>query len=45
MKYYNHNIEDLLLNKPIYGFAYNINDDTRYKRLSCLPVLGEIGKK
>lgn len=39
-----YNIEDLPLNKPIYGFAYEVNDDTRYKRLNCLPVLGEICK-
>lgn len=42
MKYYDHSIKDLPLNKPIYGLAYNINDDTRHKRLSCLPILGEI---
>lgn len=44
MKYYNHDIEKLPLNKPIYGFAYSVNDDTRDKRLNCLPVLGEIGE-
>lgn len=44
MKYYSHDIKDLPLNKPIYGFAYSVNDDTRDKRLSCLPVLGEIGE-
>ena len=44
MKYYDRNITKLPLNKPIYGFAYSINDDTRDKRLSCLPVLGEIGE-
>lgn len=44
MKYYNHDIEKLPLNKPIYGFAYSVNDDTRDKRLNCLPVLGEVGE-
>lgn len=39
---YSYNREDLPLNKPIYGFAYSVNDDTRDKRLNCLPVLGEI---
>jgi len=51
MKYYyddmflsGYKIETLPLNKPIYGFAYDINDDTENKRLMCLPVLGEIYK-
>lgn len=44
MKYYEHYITKLPLNKPIYGFAYDINNDTRNKRLSCLPVLGEVGE-
>lgn len=39
---HSYDIKDLPLNKPIYGFAYKINDDTRDKRLSCLPILGEI---
>lgn len=42
MKYYDCSINKLPLNKPIYDFAYDINDDTRYKRLNCLPILGEI---
>lgn len=37
-----YNIGNLPTNKPIYGFAYDINDDTEHKRLSCKPVLGEI---
>ena len=41
---HSYDIKDLPLNKPIYGFAYKINDDTRDKRLSCLPTLGEICK-
>ena len=28
--------------KPVYGFAYNINNDTEHKRLSCKPELGEV---
>lgn len=54
MKYY-HNIdygngssfygEGLLpLNRPIWGFAYDVNDDTERKRLNSLPVLGEVVK-
>lgn len=54
MKYY-HNIdygngssfygEELLpLNRPIWGFAYDVNDDTERKRLNSLPVLGEVVK-
>lgn len=39
---YGYNIENLPTNKPIWGFAYDINDDTENRRLSCLPVLGEI---
>lgn len=39
-----YNINDLPLNKPIYGFAYDINDDTRNKRLNCMPTLGEISE-
>lgn len=31
-----------LLNKDLYGFAYEINDDTKDCRLSCRPVLGTI---
>lgn len=34
----------LPLNKPIWGFAYDINDDTEHRRLSCLPVQGEISE-
>ena len=37
-----HNINNLPINKPVYGLAYDINDDTEHKRLSCKPVLGEI---
>lgn len=29
-----------LLNKDLYGFAYEINDDTKDCRLSCRPVIG-----
>ena len=35
-------ISKLPLNKPVWGFAYSINDDTEDKRLICLPVQGEI---
>lgn len=38
----NYNIDNLPVNRPIYGLAYDINDDTEHKRLNCLPVLGEI---
>lgn len=42
-QYYNtYSISELPLNKPIWGFAYSINDDTEDKRLICLPVQGEI---
>lgn len=41
---YGYNIEKLPIDKPIWGFAYDINDDTENRRLSCLPVLGEISK-
>lgn len=37
-----YNIDNFPVNKPIYGFAYDINDDTEHRRLSCKPVLGEI---
>lgn len=37
-----YNIDNLPVNKSVYGFAYDINDDTEHKRLSCKPVLGEI---
>lgn len=30
------------LNKPVYGFAYRINDDINESRLRCKPVLGEV---
>ena len=39
---YPYNIDNLPVNKPVYGLAYEVNDDTEYKRLSCEPVLGEI---
>ena len=35
-------IINLPINKPIYGFAYDVNNDTEHRRLNCLPVLGEI---
>ena len=42
-QYYNtYSISELPLNKPVWGFAYSINDDTEDKRLICLPVQGEI---
>lgn len=37
-----YNINNLPVNKAIYGFAYDVNDDTEHKRLSCKPVSGEI---
>lgn len=37
-----YDISDLPVNKPVYGFAYDVNDDTEQRRLSCKPVLGEI---
>jgi len=37
-------INELPTNKPIWGFAYDINNDTEHNRLRCLPVLGEIDK-
>lgn len=44
-QYYNtYSISELPLNKPIWGFAYSINDDTEDKRLICLPVQGEISE-
>lgn len=44
-QYYNtYSISELPLNKPVWGFAYSINDDTEDKRLICLPVQGEISK-
>lgn len=44
-QYYNtYSISELPLNKPVWGFAYSINDDTEDKRLICLPVQGEIHK-
>ena len=30
------------INTPIYGFSYDINDDTKNRRLICKPTLGEI---
>ena len=42
MKYYNQS--EVPSNKPIYGLAYDINDDTENKRLICKPVLGEVIK-
>lgn len=49
MKYYYNNYgayyknaERLPVNKPVWAIAYNINDDTERKRLSCKPTLGEI---
>ena len=39
---YPYDIEELPVGEPIYGFAYNVNDDTEQRRLSCKPVLGEI---
>lgn len=35
-------LNKLPFNTPIYGFAYDINDDTEYRNLSCLPILGEL---
>lgn len=44
-QYYNtYSISELPLNKPIWGFAYSINDGTEDKRLICLPVQGEISE-
>lgn len=37
-----YNINSLPVNRPVYGLAYDVNDDTERKRLSCKPVLGEI---
>lgn len=42
--YETYSIDELPLNKPVWGFAYSINDDTEDKRLICLPVQGEIHK-
>lgn len=46
MKYYRdvvygHN-DILPFNRPIWGLNYSINNETEYKDLICLPVLGEI---
>lgn len=41
---YGYDINKLPLNKPVWGFAYDINDDTKHRRLSCFPVLGEISE-
>ena len=38
----NYDIKDIPINTPIYGFAYEVNDDTDIKRLACKPVLGEV---
>lgn len=35
-----YNINDIPLDKPVYGFAYKINDDTEHHRLMCKPILG-----
>lgn len=35
-------IQNLPQNTPVWGFAYSIDDDTDRRRLSCLPILGEI---
>ena len=40
-----YNISELPIGKPVYGFAYDVNDDTLQSRLRCLPVLGEINKR
>lgn len=40
-----YNISELPIGKPVYGFAYDVNDDTLQNRLRCLPVLGEIDKR
>ena len=46
MKYikpsYGYGLNDVPINKPIYGFAYKINDDTEDRRLNRKPVLGVI---
>lgn len=46
MKYikpkYGYGLDDVPTNKPIYGFAYEINDDTEDRRLIRRPVLGVI---
>ena len=40
-----YDIRDLPIESPLWGVAYDINDDTEYRRLSCLPVCGEITEK
>lgn len=42
MKYYGSDRHNAPVCKPIWGLAYDINDDTEHKRLICKPVLGEI---
>lgn len=41
---YGYDINKLPLNKPVWGFAYDINDETEQRRLICSPVLGEISE-
>lgn len=40
-----YDVDKLPVNSPIWAVAYDINDDTEYRRLSCLPVYGEITGK
>lgn len=42
MKYYNNELHKAPVCKPIWGLAYDINDDTEHHNLICKPVLGEI---
>lgn len=42
MKYYYSDQSKAPVGKPIWGLAYDINDDTERHDLKCEPVLGEI---
>ena len=42
MKYYSSERHKAPVCKPIWGLAYDINDDTEHHNLICKPVLGEI---
>ena len=42
MKYYGNDRHNAPVGKPIWGLAYDINDDTEWHNLKCEPTLGEI---
>ena len=42
---FGYDIRKLPIESPLWAVAYDINDDTEYRRLSCAPIRGEITEK